>query len=89
MYASLAAGSETRKPLSAKTISYIYATLHKLLADAVDAGLLGKNVAAGAKPPRPAKRATGGINAWEPSELAQFLEIVKETRLARSGASRP
>ncbi len=44
---------DERKPLSAKTISYIHATLHKVLADAVDAGLLGRNVAAGAKPPRP------------------------------------
>ena len=81
LYAKLATGSETRRPLSAKTISYIHSTLHKVLADAVDAGLLGRNVAASAKPPRPAKRATGGINAWEPHELAQFLEVVKETRL--------
>jgi integrase len=81
LYANLATGSENRKPLAAKTISYIHSTLHKVLADAVDAGLLGRNVAANAKPPRPAKRATGGISAWEPQELAQFLEAVKETRL--------
>jgi integrase len=80
LYANLATGSETRRPLSAKTISYIHSTLHKVLADAVDAGLLGRNVAASAKPP-PAKRAIGGINAWEPHELAQFLGVVWETRL--------
>jgi integrase len=80
LYATLATESETRKPLAAKTISYIHSTLHKVLADAVDAGLLGRNVATGAKPPRPARRATGGIGAWEPHELAQFLELVKETR---------
>jgi Phage integrase, N-terminal SAM-like domain/Arm DNA-binding domain len=77
LYANLAAGSEARKPLGAKTISYIHSTLHKVLADAVDVGLLGKNVAAGAKPPRPARRAVGGVNAWEPDELARFLAHVK------------
>jgi integrase len=81
LYAALAAGSENRKPLSTKTISYVHSTLHKVLADAVDAGLLGRNVAANAKPPRPARRATGGINAWEPHELARFLEVVRDTRL--------
>lgn len=81
LYAGLAASSEARKPLSAKTIRYIHATLHKVLADAVDAGLLGRNAAAGAKPPRPARRATGGINAWEPNELSAFLAQVRGTRL--------
>lgn len=81
LYANLAAGSEARKPLSPKTISYIHSTLHKVLADAVDAGLLGKNVAAGAKPPRPARRATGGISAWETEELGSFLVQVRSTRL--------
>jgi len=69
LYAALAAGSENRKPLSPKTISYVHSTLHKVLADAVDAGLLGRNVAANAQPPRPARRSTGGINAWTESGL--------------------
>jgi integrase len=81
LYAALSAGSENRKPLSTKTISYVHSTLHKVLADAVDAGLLGRNVAANAKPPRPAGKATGGINSWEPQELARFLEVVRDTRL--------
>jgi site-specific recombinase XerC len=63
LYGQLARGSDKRKGLSAKTITYIHSTLHKVLADAVDAGLLGKNVAAGAKPPRPARRAVGSISA--------------------------
>jgi len=81
LYGQLARETDERKALSAKTISYIHATLHKVLADAVDAGLLAKNVAAAAKPPRPARRATAGINAWEPQELAAFLAHVRETRL--------
>jgi integrase len=81
LYGRLAQASENRKGLSAKTISYIHSTLHKVLADAVDAGLLVKNVAATAKPPRPTRRGTGGIQAWEPDELARFLQAVHGTRL--------
>ena len=82
LYGRLAQDADGRKGLSAKTISYIHSTLHKVLSDAVDSGLLVKNVAAAAKPPRPKRRATGGIQAWEPDELARFLEAVRETRLA-------
>ncbi len=81
LYGQLAQGTDERRPLSAKTIRYIHATIHKVLADAVDAGLLGRNVAGSAKPPRPARRAVGGINAWEPDELARFLAHVKGARL--------
>lgn len=82
LYGRLAQDTIERKGLSAKTISYIHSTLHKVLSDAVDSGLLVKNVAAIAKPPRPNRRTTGGIQAWEPNELARFLEAVRETRLA-------
>jgi integrase len=81
LYGRLAQDGEERKGLSAKTISYIHSTLHQVLSDAVDAGLLVKNVAAAAKPPRPNRRATGGIQAWEPDELARFLQAVRGTRL--------
>jgi integrase len=81
LYGQLAKVTDQRKALSAKTIRYIHATLHKVLADAVDAGLLGRNVAAGAKPPRPGRRATGGVNAWDPQELTAFLAHVSATRL--------
>ncbi|HTU98197.1 MAG TPA: site-specific integrase, partial [Solirubrobacteraceae bacterium] len=81
LYGRLAQDREDRKGLSAKTISYIHSTLHKVLSDAVDAGLLAKNVAASAKPPRPHRRATRGIQAWEPDELARFLDTVRGTRL--------
>lgn len=82
LYANLATGGEKRKPLSSKTISYIHATIHKALGDAVDAGLVARNVADRAKPPRPSRRSTNGIQAWEPGELARFLEHVRGTRLA-------
>jgi integrase len=81
LYGQLAKDDGDGKGLSAKTISYIHSTLHKVLADAVDAGLLIKNAAAGAKPPRPERRANDGVQAWEPDELARFLQIVHGTRL--------
>jgi integrase len=80
LYGRLTQAREERKGLSAKTISYIHSTLHKVLSDAVDAGLLVKNVASTVKPPRPSRRATGGIQAWEPDELARFLQAVRGTR---------
>jgi integrase len=81
LYGQLAQSCEERRGLSAKTISYIHATLHKVLSDAVDSGLLGRNIAASAKPPRPSKRAAGGVSAWDPEELAEFLQAVSGTRL--------
>jgi integrase len=81
LYAQLSSGSKERRPLAAKTISYIHATVHKALADAVDAGLLARNVADRAKPPRPSRRSTADIQAWEPHELARFLDPVRGTRL--------
>jgi len=81
LYVKLAKGEEGRKPLSAKTINYIHTTIHKVLEDAVDAGLVARNVADRAKPPRPTRRSMNGIQAWEPHELARFLDCVRRTRL--------
>ncbi len=81
LYAQLANERDGRKALSAKTISYIHATIHKALEDAVDAGLVPRNVAARAKPPRPSRHSTNMIQVWEPHELARFLDHVRGTRL--------
>jgi integrase len=81
LYAQLAITRDGRKALSAKTISYIHTTLHKALEDAVDAGLVARNVADRAKPPRPSRRSTTGVQAWGPHELASFLDHVRGTRL--------
>ena len=81
LYAQLATKRAGRRALSAKTISYVHTTLHKVLEDAVDAGLVPRNVADRAKPPRPSRRATNGVQAWEPRELATFLDHARGTRL--------
>src|ERR1700761_6530161 len=45
LYAQLAIDDGSRNALSAKTISYIHTTIHKVLGDALDADLVGRNVA--------------------------------------------
>jgi len=67
--------------LSAKTVRYIHTIVHKSLADAVDADLIGTNAAKRAKPPRP--RATGAkeLHFWTPEQLRSFLAYVAGHRL--------
>ena len=82
LYAGLASSEPSeRGGLSAKTISYIHTIIHKALADAVDADLVARNVADRAKPPRPDRRATPGIQSWDADELRAFLEHVDGSRI--------
>ena len=81
MYARLQAEGSGHGPLSAKTVRYIHTTIHKALEDAVDAGLLVRNPATRAKPPRPSRRSTRQVRSWESTELAAFLDFVHGTRL--------
>lgn len=81
LYSKLQSEGSGNRLLSAKTVRYIHTTIHKALEDAVDAGVLAKNVAERAKPPRPSRRATGKVGSWEAHELAQFLESVKDERV--------
>jgi integrase len=82
LYAALACNDQSeRGGLSAKTISYIHTIIHTALADAVDADLVARNVADRAKPPRPDRRATPGIQSWDADELRAFLEHVDGSRI--------
>lgn len=81
LYGTLASNGREGGPLSAKTISYIHTIVHKVLADAVDADLITRNVADRAKPPRPTRRATCGIQSWTAEELRSFLDNVTGVRL--------
>jgi len=66
--------------LSPATVSNIHVVLRKALADAEDAGLIPRNPAVKAKPPRP-KTQGGELRYWTPAELREFLEIVEGHRL--------
>ena len=83
LYADLLAEGHRKKEggLSSKTVRYIHTIVHKALADAVDADLVGVNVAERAKPPRPRATAANEITFWEPDELRVFLEAVTGHRL--------
>lgn len=67
--------------LNAKTVRHIHTTLHKVLADAVDAGLISTNVADRAKPPRPRAAAPAELRFWDAEQLGRFLAYVEGTRL--------
>jgi integrase len=81
MYTRLQAEGSGHGPLSAKTVRYIHTIVHKALEDAVDAGLVARNVADRAKPPRPSRRSTQQVGSWETHELARFLGWVQGSRL--------
>jgi integrase len=82
LYGGLASSDgSAHAALSAKTISYIHTIVHKDLGDAVDADLIARNVADRAKPPRPSRRATPGIQSWDSDELRAFLQHVEGSRL--------
>ncbi len=67
--------------LSPTTVRYLHTTLHKALADAVDAGLLGTNPAGRARPPKPSKVGPTELRFWSPEQLRTFLASVTGTRL--------
>ncbi len=67
--------------LKSKTVWNVHLVLHKLLADAVDDGLLIVNPADRAKPPRANNSSSPELHFWEARELAQFLAYVHGSRL--------
>jgi integrase len=55
--------------------------VHKVLADAVDADLIARNVAERAKPPRPNRGSASEIQSWDADQLRLFLLQVEGSRL--------
>jgi integrase len=66
--------------LAPATVANIHVVLRKALADAEDAGLIPRNPADKAKPPRP-KSQGGEPRYWTPGELREFLGLVEGHRL--------
>lgn len=66
--------------LAPKTVRNIHIAISKLLADALDHGLVSRNVAANARPPKPRKTASKQIRFWTPQELSKFLTLVRQDR---------
>jgi integrase len=74
----VASGGQHGRPLSPKTVRYVHTTLRRALRDAVADGLVVRNVAAQARPPR-AHRVE--MHTWTAAELGTFLASVREDRL--------
>ncbi len=72
---------KTEGRLSPKTVRYVHTTVHKALADAVDAGLLTRNPASSAKPPRPRAASQQEMRTWTAKELSTFLDSIRGDRL--------
>jgi integrase len=74
----LASGGKGGRPLSARTVQAVHMTVRKALGDAARWGLVVRNVAELASPPRP-RRAE--MQTWTAAELRAFLEHVQDERL--------
>jgi integrase len=81
LYADLAEHGrrDGRGGLKPKSVRHVHVLLHKAISDAVRWGLVARNVADAADPPRVPRRERG---AWSAEELRAFLEATSEDRLA-------
>jgi integrase len=79
MYADLLAhGGRFGRPLSPRSVRYSHTVVGRALADAVDWGLLPRNPARSAKPPRAVKTE---MLVWDVAQARQFLASVRDDRL--------
>jgi hypothetical protein len=74
----LTAGGKDGQGLASKTVRNIHNILHRALKDAVRWGLLLRNVADAADPP---KGKSAEMRVWSPDQLRVFLEWVREDDL--------
>jgi integrase len=81
LYADLAEHGrrDGRGGLKPKSVRHVHVLLHKALNDAVRWGLVARNVADAADPPRIPRRERG---VWSTEELRAFLKATSEDRLA-------
>ena len=81
LYADLAEHGrrDGRGGLKPKSVRHVHVLLHKALSDAVRWGLVARNVADAADPPRVPRQERG---AWSAEQLRTFLEATSEDRLA-------
>jgi integrase len=73
-------GERLRGGLSARTVRYLHAVIHKALADALRWGLVVRNVADAASPPSNKAAKPPPPRTWSATELRTFLDSVQGTR---------
>lgn len=77
--APLAAGGKDGRPLFARTVRAVHMTVRKALGDGARWGLLARNVAALASPPKPRR---ADMRTWTAAELRAFLEHSASTHVS-------
>lgn len=75
----LTGGGKGGGPLSARSVRYAHTVLGKALSDAIEWGLLARNPARAAKPPRQARPE---MKCWDVAEAKAFLSAVADDRLS-------
>jgi hypothetical protein len=82
LYAALATEGRERGAggLSLRTVRYVHAILSKALGDAERKGLVARNVARLASPPKSSATRAPEQMTWTPDELRSFLELIKDHR---------
>jgi integrase len=82
LYADLlAGGGRDGGALSPRTVRYVAQTVRRALRDAEDAGLVPRNVAEKARPPKADTRNRETMRTWTPQQLRGFLASRQEDRL--------
>jgi integrase len=76
-----ASGGRRSQGLKPKTVKNVHALIHRALEDAVDQGLMTRNVAA-LRSARPAKLEKTERGVWTPEDLRVFLTAMAADRLA-------
>ena len=77
----LTSGGRRCGPLSVRTVQYVHAVLHRVLAHAVLDGLLETNPASGAQPPRhrpDIEELDDEREVWDAAQAARFLDFVDD-----------
>ena len=74
-------GERLASGLSARTVRYLHAIIHKALADALSWGLVVRNVADAASPPSNSAAKGPPAATWSAAELATFMGSVAGKRL--------
>lgn len=75
-------GSARGGGMSPKSVRNVHVVIRKALADATRKRLVARNVAVDADAPRIASAADSEMEAWNPDELRQFLDGIREHELA-------
>jgi integrase len=77
----LRAGGRDGNPLSPTTVIHVHAVISKLLSDALRKGVVVRNVAQAASPPRQLRPAERHLSIWSGDQLKAFLASVENERL--------